>query len=84
MKQRVHIGGIHVDLRGVAPATARAAAQALGPALQRALAESDGGFASATRIDAGRIGAGASTGAGSLAEAVAMRIARQVRGGGGR
>lgn len=84
MKQRVRVGRIDLDLRGVAPATARAAAEALGPPLQRALAEGEGGFVGATRIDAGRIGAGAAPGAAGLAESIAARIARQLRAGGGR
>lgn len=84
MKQRVRIGRIDLDLRGVDPATAREAAQALGPALQRALAGGDRRFANASRIDAGRLGAGRSAAAGSLAEAIAARIAQQARHGGGR
>ena len=89
---RLRIGRLDLDLRGVAPATAEAAARALGPALARALTSRspdsgfgirdsgfetrDSRFRSADRIDAGRIESPASPDAHDLAARLAQRIAQ--------
>jgi hypothetical protein len=79
-RRRLHIDRLELDLRGVAPATAEAAARALGPALAQALVPLDGNVAPAERIDAGRIASPASPSASDLAAGIAQRIARSVRG----
>lgn len=81
---RVQIGRITLDLRGLDPQAALGAAQALGPALQRALADRGGSFGSAARIDAGTLQAGASSTPGALAASIAARIAGHTRHGSGR
>ena len=89
---RLRIGRLDLDLRGVVPATAEAAARALGPALARALTSRspdsgfgirdsgfetrDSRFRSADRIDAGRIESPASPDAHDLAVRLAQRIAQ--------
>lgn len=73
--RRVRIERVELDLRGIAPATAEAAARALGPALLEALASEPGRFAAAGRIDAGRIASAAAPRAESLAHDIARRIA---------
>jgi hypothetical protein len=83
---RLRIGRLDLDLRGVAPATAEAAARALGPALARVLTQSrDLGFGirdsrpavrgALDRIEAGRIDSPASPDARDLAARIAQRIA---------
>ena len=72
--RRIHIARLELDLRGVAPETARAAAAELGPAISRAWATS--------RTDA-HSNAKASTrgtASSSLADGLAQRIVRTVRG----
>jgi hypothetical protein len=73
--RRVRIERVELDLRGIAPATAEAAARALGPALVEALRSEPGRFAAAERIDAGRIASAAAPRAASLAGDIARRIA---------
>ena len=83
--RRLRIDRLDLDLRGIAPATAEAAARALGPALARALASNRasgapaGPIAPADRIDAGRVASPASPGAQDLAAGIAERIAGAVR-----
>ena len=84
---RLRIGRLDLDLRGIAPGTAEAAARALGPALARALTQStDSGLGGrdstgalrrgpADRIDAGRIESPASPDAHDLAARIARHIA---------
>jgi hypothetical protein len=55
MTRRVHIDRLDLDLRGIAPADAEAAARLLGPALARALAGRHPTAGSTDRLDAGRI-----------------------------
>lgn len=78
--RRVRIDRLELDLRGIAPATAEAAARALGPALAAALAPHHGHVAPAERIDAGRLTANASPTAHDLAARIAERIAVATRG----
>ena len=78
-RRRLHIERLELDLRGVAPDTAEAAARALGPALARALAVDAGDIAAKRRIDAGRIATSATPEAGALAEGIAQRIAGSLR-----
>ena len=83
--RRLRIDRLDLDLRGIPPATAEAAARALGPALARALASNHariaraGHIAPADRIDAGRITSPASPRARDLAAGIAERIAGAVR-----
>jgi len=77
--RRVRIDRLELDLRGIAPATADAAARALGSALADALAAQKAHIAAADRIDAGRIASPASPDANELARAVAGRIANTIR-----
>ena len=79
LARRVRIDRLELDLRGIAPATAEAAARALGPALADALAARNVHIAAADRIDAGRIASPASPDAHDLARAVAGRIAHTIR-----
>ena len=88
VRRHLRVGRLDLDLRGIAPETAEAAARALGPALARALqvrsasrlGESgpgirDSRFRPADRIDAGRIESPASHTAHDLAARIARRIA---------
>ena len=79
---RVRIERLELDLRGIAPGTAEAAARALGPALAEALTSHPAHIAPAERIDAGRIKSPASPGAPDLAVGIAGRIAHSIRGKG--
>lgn len=78
-RRRLRIDRLELDMRAIAPATAEAAARALGPALAHALAAHQAPIAPADRIDAGRIASPASPGAHDLAAAIAQRIAHTVR-----
>jgi len=80
-RRRLRIDRLELDLRGIAPATAEAAARALGPALADALAPHHAHIAPADRIDAGRIASPASPGADDLAASIARRIAGAARRG---
>jgi hypothetical protein len=77
--RRLRIDRLDLDLRGISPATAEAAARALGPALAQALAPHHGTVAPAERIDAGRIASPASSDAHELAAGIAQRVAHAVR-----
>jgi len=77
--RRVHIDRLELDLRGIAPDTADAAARALGPALARTLASPGGDMSSAARIDAGRITSPAAPAATDLAGRIATQIARTIK-----
>jgi hypothetical protein len=79
-RRRLHIDRLELDLSGIAPTTAEAAARALGPALSQALASHVGNAAPAERIDAGRITSPASPSAHELAAGIAQRIAHCVGG----
>lgn len=81
---RVRIGRIAIDLRGVGPDAARALASAIGPALQRAIADGSGGFTDAAPIDAATIRSAPSPDPKALAATIAGRIAARSRDGGGR
>jgi hypothetical protein len=76
--RRLRIDRVELDLRGITPATAEAAARALGPALARALASHHAQIVPAERIDAGRIATPASPAAHDLAAGIARRILRSV------
>ena len=80
-RRRLRIERLELDLRGIAPDTAQAAAHALGPALARALAAHHGQVAAAERIDAGRITSPASPAAPDLAAHIAQRIVASTRRG---
>ena len=77
-RRRVRIERLELDVRGVAPATANAAAHALGPALARTLASRSVRVAAADRIDAGRIVGSASPDAHDLVTRIARRIASTI------
>lgn len=81
--RRLRIERLELDLRGVPPATAEAAARALGPALARALGQSLATAplqqAPADRIDAGRLAMPGSPGPLELATGIAQRIADSAR-----
>lgn len=72
---RLRIERLELDLHGVAPPTAEAAARLLGPALARALAGHRIGAVSGERMDAGRIGLTGAVDARTLASQLAQRIA---------
>jgi hypothetical protein len=76
----VHIGRLDLDLRGIAPATAEAAAHQLKPALERALSGMPSRPRTAERIDAGRISVAAKPTAQTVADQIASRVARSLRG----
>jgi len=78
-RRRLRIDRLELDLRGIAPATAHAAARALGPALAHALASHHAHIGPADRIDAGRIVSPALPGAHDLAAGIAQRIATTIR-----
>jgi hypothetical protein len=78
----LHIERLELDLRGVTPEIAEAAARALGPALARALSARDVPSTSAGRIDAGRIASSATPSANQLAGDMARRIARSINASG--
>jgi hypothetical protein len=75
-RRRLRVGRLDLDLRGIAPATAEAAARALGPALAHALTSHRPLGPGADRIEAGRIESPASPDAHDLAAGIARRIAR--------
>lgn len=75
--RRIAIGRLDLDLRGIDPATAQAAARLLGPALSRALQQRDFTARSMERLDAGRIDSPASPQPAALAARIARQIARQ-------
>ena len=89
---RLHIDSLELDLRGIAPATAEAAARLLGPALVLALAQAqalvqarEGAGAaprSAMQIDAGRLSTTANAEPQALATQMAGRIAARIHGAG--
>jgi hypothetical protein len=78
--RRLRIDRLDLDLRGIAPPTAEAAARALGPALAKALASGGPAIASTGRLDAGRIKSLATPDAQTLAAGIAQRIAHAIRG----
>jgi hypothetical protein len=78
-RRRLHIERLELDLRGIAPASAEAAARALGPALARELETHGGNIEATRRIDAGRIATAASPEPGPLAARIAQRIAASLR-----
>lgn len=78
--RRLHIKRLDLDLHGVAPKTAEAAARLLGPALARALAGYRISETSAEQIDAGRIRLASWADAGTLSGQLARRIADRVSG----
>ncbi|CAA2102617.1 hypothetical protein [Variovorax paradoxus] len=75
--RRIVIDRLELDLRGIDPATAQAAARLLGPALSRALQQRDFTARSTERLDAGRIDSPASSQPAALAARIARQIARQ-------
>ena len=78
--RRVRIERLELDLRGIAPDVAQAAARALGAALAQALAAAPRArFEPAERIDAGRIASPAAPSAHDLATGIAGRIAASAR-----
>jgi hypothetical protein len=83
-RSRLRVERLELDMRGIAPATAQAAAEGLGAALGRALA---GGAAPAIRpaparhLDAGRIASPAAPDPDGLAARIAQRIVGSVRRG---
>jgi hypothetical protein len=77
--RRVRIDRLELDLRGIDPGTANAAAHALGAALAQALAAHHAHIQPADRVDAGRIESPASPDAHHLATGIARRIADTIR-----
>ena len=86
-RRNIRVDRVDLDLRGIAPGTAEAAARTLGPALARALRSASGSgdswsgsrdsrFRPADRIDAGRIESPASPDGHDLAARIARCIAR--------
>ena len=83
---RLHIDRLELDLRGIAPATAEAAARLLGPALAQALAQARKGASAAPgspmQLDAGGLNTLANPAPQALATQMAGRIATRIHGGG--
>lgn len=79
-RRRVRIDRLELDLRGIEPGTAEAAARALGPALARELAALRGPVSAAERVDAGRVSSAAAPDPPDLAAGIARRIAGTIRG----
>ena len=84
--RRLRIDRLELDLRGLPPATAKAAVRALGPAFAQALARGEtagaptlSDIAPARRIDAGRVKPAASVTAHDLAAGIARRVTDAVR-----
>jgi len=77
MTRRLQIKRLEIDLRGLDPKVAEAAARQLGPSLERALAQRRGGFDSAHRIDAG--GIAPSDHSRDVASSLAQQVAQRVR-----
>lgn len=75
--KRIVIERLDLDLRGIAPATAEAAARLLGPALAQALHQRHITASPAERLDAGRIDVAASPQPQALAVHMARHIALQ-------
>jgi len=73
--RRLRIDRLDLDLRGITPATAEAAARRLGPALTEALTSRRAYGVSADRIDAGRVESPASPDPHDLAVRIARRVA---------
>ena len=73
--KKVRIERLDLDVRGVPPAVAQAAARQLGPALARALTHRHLNARPTAQLDAGRLVVGANPGAAVLAHGVAKRIA---------
>lgn len=79
---KLRIERLDLDMRGIPPATAEAAARLLGPALRGALARRRlGSAASGAHLDAGRLDFRAAADAASLAGGIAERIARKTTRG---
>jgi hypothetical protein len=78
--RRLHIKRLDLDVHGVAPKTAEAAARLLGPALARALAGHRIDGTSAEQIDAGRIRLSGAADAGKLSRQLAQHIASKTSG----
>lgn len=79
-RQRLHIERLDLDLRGIAPDTAQAIAQALGPAIARQLAQAPRTAQPAQHLDAGRLSSAASPDAAALAGRIARRIVARSTG----
>lgn len=78
-ERRLHIDRLELDLRGIAPATAEAAARALGPLLAQALAaHPPTATASVDRLDAGRLACPTAPAAQDLAARIAQHVARSL------
>ncbi|MCY1284204.1 hypothetical protein D9M68_703720 [compost metagenome] len=80
MSRQLRIDSLHLDLRGIAPEVAEAAARALGPALAEALAGRDLRADSSERLDAGKLASPAAPQASDLAAGIARQIVRSLSG----
>lgn len=78
MTRRVHIDRLDLDMRGIAPVDAEAAARLLGPALAQALAGRRPSVASANRLDAGLIETTRQPGAQRLATQMAGHLVQRL------
>jgi hypothetical protein len=79
-RQRLHIERLDLDLRGIAPETAQAIADALGPALARQFAQAPRSAQPAPHVDAGRLTSAASPDPAALAGRIARRIVARSSG----
>lgn len=79
-RQRLHIERLDLDLRGIAPETAQAIAQALGPAIARQLAQAPRSAQPAQHLDAGRLTSTASPDPAALAGRIARRVVARSTG----
>lgn len=80
MSRQLRIDSLHLDLRGIDPEVAEAAARALGPALAEALAGHPLRPGSHESLDAGTLAGSAAPQASDLAAAIARQIAHSLAG----
>lgn len=77
--RHLHIDRLELDLRGIDPAVAQAAARALGPALAQALARAPlGAVAPTPHLDAGYMASAAAPPHRQLAAQMAQRIVQRL------
>ncbi len=80
MTRRVQIDRLELDMRGIAPGDAEAAARLLGPALAEAVARHRLAAAPADRVDAGRVETTERRDPQALATRMAGQIAQRLGG----
>ncbi|AYF90642.1 MULTISPECIES: hypothetical protein [unclassified Pseudomonas] len=80
MSRQLRIESLELDLRGIPPEIAEAAAHALGPALAEALAGRHLHTGNHRQLDAGHLASSATAQASDLATGIARQIAQSLTG----